>query len=195
MMMIEPDPTDVSPTSSPPTSPTITVGMIRTANGGRLSRGSPPTIRASSERRPCSQALNTMALAASRSVHPRNSFVRFSTCSLSPTLWMMKTPAKAIGIDPMHSHPTSGQRTVRRRMWTPPPIGFITIAATRSDETAAVGLIPKKITRIGVIKAPPPIPVIPTVNPTIAPARTMPQSMCIGRVYGRSGSADSRSVD
>ena len=112
MMMIEPDPTDVRPTSSPPTSPTITVGMIRTANGGRLSRGSPPTIRASSERRPCSQALNTMALAASRSVHPRNSFVRFSTCSLSPTLWMMKTPAKAIGIDPMHSHPTSGQRTV-----------------------------------------------------------------------------------
>ena len=60
---------------------------------------------------------------------------------------MMKTPAKAIGIDPMHSHSTSGQRTVRRRMWTPPPIGFITIAATRSDDTAAVGLIPKKITQ------------------------------------------------
>ena len=119
----------------------------------------------------------------------------FSTCSVSPTLCTMKTPANAIGIDPMHSHLTSGQRTVRRRMCTPPPIGFIIIAATRSDETAAVGLMSKKITRIGVIKAPPPIPVIPTVNPTIAPARTMPQSICTGRSFGGRGRADPRPVD
>jgi hypothetical protein len=92
----------------------------------------------------------------------------------------MKTPANAIGIEPMHNHRTSSQRTVRRRIWTPPPTGFITIAATRSEDTAVVGLMLKKINRIGVINAPPPIPVSPTVNPTKTDARTMAQSICIG---------------
>ena len=88
----------------------------------------------------------------------------------------MKTPAKAVGIDPMHSHLTSFQRTVLRRMWTPPPTGFMTIAATRSDETAVVGLILKKISRIGVMRAPPPIPVRPTVKPTRTEASVIFQS-------------------
>ena len=34
----------------------------------------------------------------------------------------------------------------------PPPIGFITTAATRSLDTAASGSMPKPITRIGVIE-------------------------------------------
>src|SRR2546423_615487 len=55
----------------------------------------------------------------------------------------------------------------------------MTIAATRSDDTAVVGLMPKKISRMGVMSAPPPIPVNPTVNPTITEANAMAQSMCI----------------
>jgi hypothetical protein len=72
-------------------------------------------------------------------------------------------------------------------MCTPPPTGFIAIAATRSDETAAVGVIPKKISRIGVMSAPPPMPVRPTVNPTSTEASTMPQSMSTSRLRRRAG--------
>src|SRR6266508_3302148 len=77
----------------------------------------------------------------------------------------------------MKSHLTSSHLTVFRRIWTP-PTGFMTIAATRSEETAAVGVTPKKIRRMGVMRAPPPIPVRPTVNPTITDASAMDQSMC-----------------
>ena len=42
--------------------------------------------------------------------------------------------------------------------------------ATRSLDTAASGAMPKSSTRIGVISAPPPIPVRPTAKPTINPA-------------------------
>src|SRR6266508_4663192 len=80
----------------------------------------------------------------------------------------------------MNSHLTSSHLTVFRRMWTPPPTGFMTIAATRSEETAAVGVTPKKIRRMGVMRAPPPMPVRPTVNPTITDASAMDQSMCTG---------------
>ena len=100
-------------------------------------------------------------------------------CSLSPMACRMNTPANAIGIEPTQSQRTSSQRTVLRRMCTPPPIGFMTMAATRSDETAAVGVIPKKIKRIGVMRAPPPMPVRPTVKPTITEASTMAQSICM----------------
>ena len=88
------------------------------------------------------------------------------------------TPPNAAGIEPMQSHRTRSHRTVRRRMWTPPPTGFIAIAATRSEETAAVGLMLKKMRRIGVMSAPPPIPVSPTVKPTMAAAKTIRTSMC-----------------
>ena len=55
----------------------------------------------------------------------------------------------------------------------------MTIAATRSEDTAVVGLMPKKINRIGVINAPPPMPVSPTVKPTIIAANAIAQSMCM----------------
>ena len=120
-----------------------------------------------------------MAVAANSKVKPRKVFVTCSTWALSPAECKMKTPANAMGIEPTHSHRTSSQRTVLRRMCTPPPMGFITIAATRSDDTAVVGLIPKKINRMGVMSAPPPMPVRPTVNPTNTEAKTMAQSMCM----------------
>ena len=58
--------------------------------------------------------------------------------------------------------------------------GFITALATRSLETAARGGTPKKSTRIGVISAPPPMPVRPTITPTPKPAAIMTPST--GRV-------------
>ncbi len=121
------------------------------------------------------------AAAASASVTPRKTFVTSSTVALFPAAWRMKTPAKAVGIEPTQSHFTSSHRTVPRRMWTPPPTGFMTIAATRSEDTAVVGLIPKKISRMGVMSAPPPMPVIPTVKPTMTDAVTIAQLMCIPR--------------
>ena len=135
--------------------------------------------RACALRRAWSHARKTIAAAAKVSVTPRKVFVAFSIASLSPLACRRNTPAKAAGIDPMQSHFTNSQRTVRRRTWTPPPTGFITIAATRSEDTAAVGLMPKKIRRIGVMSAPPPIPVRPTVKPTMIDARAIPQSICV----------------
>ena len=59
-------------------------------------------------------------------------------------------------------------------------MGFITTAATRSLETAASGCTPNRITRIGVMSAPPPMPVRPTTTPTIRPARLIQRSRCTG---------------
>ena len=49
-------------------------------------------------------------------------------------------------------------------------MGFITSDANRSLDTAVLGVILNSRTRIGVISAPPPMPVNPTVHPTISPA-------------------------
>jgi len=120
-----------------------------------------------------------MASTATVRVTPRKIFVMFSTRSLLPLACRSSTPANAAGIEPRQSHRTSPHCTVPRRMWTPAPTGFITIAATRSEDTAAVGVTPKKMIRMGVISAPPPMPVSPTVNPTMTDARTISQSICI----------------
>ena len=150
-------------------------------------RGSLPSVgsvarspaRACALRRAWSHARKTIAIAASVSVTPRKSLRRvLDRLAVTARVQEQNTPANAAGIEPMQSHFTNSQRTVRRRTWTPPPTGFITIAATRSEDTAAVGLMPKKIRRIGVMSAPPPIPVRPTVKPTMIEARAIPQSMC-----------------
>src|SRR5450631_2445017 len=51
--------------------------------------------------------------------------------------------------------------------------------ATRSLETAASGWTLKTTTRIGVIRAPPPMPVSPTTKPTSSPATARDRSMCM----------------
>ena len=73
-------------------------------------------------------------------------------------------------MEPVASQRTSPQFTVPRRQCTPPPMGRITIAATTSLETAASGGTPKTSTKMGVISAPPPMPVRPTTKPTNTPA-------------------------
>jgi len=51
--------------------------------------------------------------------------------------------------------------------------------ATRSLETAASGWMLKTTTRIGVIRAPPPMPVSPTTKPTSNPASAKDRSRCM----------------
>ena len=84
----------------------------------------------------------------------------------------------AAGTEPTDNQRTSVQLTVRRLMCTPPPIGFSTNDATTSEEMAADGVMWNKMTSIGVIKAPPPIPVSPITKPTTTPAAAI--SHCTG---------------
>lgn len=97
--------------------------------------------------------------------------------SSPPNRRSRSTPQNALGTEPTTSHLTRFQFTVFCRMWTAPPKGFMTADVTMSLETAASGLTPKKNTSIGVMRAPPPIPVRPTTNPTTAPPTTNPTSM------------------
>ncbi len=90
--------------------------------------------------------------------------------SLLPSMRRISTPANAHGTEPTISHLTSEVFTLPRRACTAPPTGFMIRAATRSLETAVSGWTRKMMTRIGVISAPPPIPVRPTTNPTMSPA-------------------------
>ena len=89
--------------------------------------------------------------------------------SLNQTLSGGIVPA---GTDPVTIQRTRRRLTVPARRCTPAPIGRITTAATRSDEIAADGLMPNSRINMGVISAPPPAPVMPTSNPTIALPRT-----------------------
>ena len=79
----------------------------------------------------------------------------------------------ADGTEPIDNQRTSVQLTVRAWMCTPPPIGFNTNDATTSEEIAADGVTWKKITSIGVMSAPPPMPVRPMTHPTINDANAM----------------------
>ena len=63
--------------------------------------------------------------------------------------------------------------TVPLRRCTAAPTGRISTAATRSLEMAADGWIPNRRISIGVIRAPPPAPVMPTSRPTTALPSTM----------------------
>src|SRR5271170_429737 len=87
-------------------------------------------------------------------------------------------PANAIGTEPSTIHPTRPLLTVPLRRCTPAPTGRMTTAATRSLEIAADGVTPNSRISIGVISAPPPAPVTPTRNPTMALPRTMYGSIC-----------------
>jgi hypothetical protein len=57
----------------------------------------------------------------------------------APTLRSRNTPPNAAGIDPSINHLTRSFCTVRRDQCTAPPIGFITIDATMSLDTAVSG--------------------------------------------------------
>src|SRR5919201_5197108 len=94
-------------------------------------------------------------------------------CALSPYRCLIKmaapTPASESGPDPANIQSVSRACTVpSRRCRTAPNV--LKIAPWKmSVPTAYVGLKPKRITRIGVIKEPPPIPVSPTSAPSSSP--------------------------
>src|SRR4051794_37620914 len=151
---------------SPPTTPTSSVGMGLMECDSWLAAGPLALLDLA-----CRAILATMATDATRRAHPSRTLRSFSTRSPDPSALRMSTPERAAGTEPMHSHLTRRQSIVPRLTWTPPPMGFITSDASRSLETAVVGVMLKSRTRIGVIRAPPPMPVRPTVKPTIRPAR------------------------
>ena len=167
-MISEPEPTEVNPTIRPPAAPSRAVGSGRTVIG----RASPVPSR-----RPAAQALSSRPPAASSSATPSAILIACCTEASSPSSRSSSTPRNADGMLPTHSQPTSRQLTVPRRACTQPPNGFITALAARSLETAATGGTPKKRTRMGVISAPPPIPVSPTMMPTPSPASARVRSI------------------
>lgn len=111
---------------------------------------------------------------------PRAYLIVCWTCSPSPKALATSTPQKAAGTDPAHSQPTSRRLTVPRRMWTAPPTGFMMAEATRSLETAARGGTLKSNIIIGVISAPPPMPVRPMMIATRNDPTARGMSMPIG---------------
>ena len=170
-MISEPEPTDVMPTMSPPMTPIATVGIGLTFTGVVGSTATVP-------RRLVINVLMIIVTAASSNAMPRASLI-VSWRSLPPPIdCRIRTPANADGTEPMHSHSTRRLSTVPRLACTAAPTGFITSEATRSEATAVEGWTFRSSTRIGVISAPPPMPVRPTTKPTIRPARTSAKSTC-----------------
>ena len=76
----------------------------------------------------------------------------------------------AAGKLPSHRRLTIGQSIIPLRTCRPVTAIFVIAANHRSVPTAVSGAVPKVSTRIGVISAPPPTPVIPTTKPVSAPA-------------------------
>jgi len=98
-------------------------------------------------------------------------WIAIPTLAIAGSLGRKKLVPTGLGTLPTHSQRTSAQFTEPFRACTKPPNGFITALAARSLETAASGGTPKASTRIGVISAPPPMPVSPTIVPTPKPAK------------------------
>ena len=167
------------PTTSPPTTPMTTVGSRRSRNGLAATDSLPASSSAALRvLRVCSRALAMTEEAASSNATPRACLMRSWTMAPSPSWRSTSTPTNAAGTEPTMSQRTRPKLTVPRRRWTPPPTGFMITAATRSLEMAASGWTLNNSTSRGVMSAPPPIPVRPTVNPTSRPAAATYRSIC-----------------
>ena len=174
-MISEPEPTEVMPTTRPPRMPDE---QRRAPGGPRWSR---PGSRRPRRPRPAAAAAGPCAgpaapwrssmPAANRSAMPR--LVLTTALGLRRRCRSRAAPARRrtpTGPSRCTSHLTRPRLTVPRRRCTAPPTGFITIDATRSLDTAASGWMPNSRIIIGVIRAPPPMPVRPTTKPTNSPA-------------------------
>src|SRR5216117_2985580 len=101
------------------------------------------------------------------------------------------TPASDSGPEPRNIHSVSRACTVPSWRWRIAP-KLLKIAPWRmSVPTAYVGLKPKRITRIGVISEPPPMPVRPTIEPISRPVSVNCQvtltGLLIGSIVGLTG--------
>src|SRR3954468_16881678 len=90
---------------------------------------------------------------------------------------MVQTPAIEAGTLPSARKAVSGRFTVPRRRCLHPPTVFVTAAYAMSEPIAVVGAVPNRRIRTGVIREPPPMPVIPTSRPIPNPATTSSGSM------------------
>jgi hypothetical protein len=159
--MSDPAPTEVSPTMKPPTMPMNTVGSRRTGTWSvPLGVDSTNTERKRIESAPMIRA------------EPSKIWSSCSAAFVSPRRCITYVPANAAGTEPMQRNLTTSELTVLRLQWIATPAGFMNSAAIRSEAIAAEGVTPKSSTSIGVIKAPPPIPVSPIKSPTTALPRT-----------------------
>src|SRR6266571_4749636 len=167
----DPEPTEVMPTPSPVIIPTSIVKIGRTT----ISRGAPSDSSRciDARRRASAYAFAPIAAAATSRTTP----VATATASCRelpcPNSRARNTPLNAAGTEPAHIKPAIRRSAVRFRMWTNAPNGLVTAETTRSLPTAASGGMPKKNISIGVIRAPPPMPVSPTTTATAndAPVR------------------------
>ena len=104
---------------------------------------------------------------------------------LSLTLFAISTPISESGTDPTSIHVARRAWTVPSIRWRAAPNDLKTAPWRMSVPTATFALNPKSRIRIGVIRLPPPIPVIPTSRPTPSPARTNCQVMLRAEATGR----------
>src|SRR5512144_1811258 len=149
-MISDPEPTDVIPTISPPTTPMSTVGTARTWSDVSAFR----RTSAASSRRPsaysratsriCRKALAAIDTVARSSATPRATRTVSCTPSPAPSARTANTPAKAEGTDPRTRNRTRRRLTEPCRRWTALPTGFMKKDATRSLETAASGWTPEE---------------------------------------------------
>ncbi len=177
-MINEPAPTEVVETTIPPRAPIATVAAVRT----RTDRSAAVVV---APRRAASADLAAIAATATRRAMPMPIRIRCSNPRSTSVVPSTRAPAMAAGMEPAHNQPTSGQCTAPRRRWTTAPMGLTTAAVTRSVDTATIGSMPSNSTSIGVMSAPPPMPVRPTVKPTMSPER-LTSVACMGYLEGES---------
>jgi hypothetical protein len=103
MIISDPAPTEVMPTTSPPNAPMTTVGSGRSVSSCSEPVRSWPALLSKTQR-------IAMAAAPARSAAPK----AFSTRPDPPNRCRKKAPAQAAGTDPAASHPTRRQFTVPR---------------------------------------------------------------------------------
>ena len=85
------------------------------------------------------------------------------------------TPSSDIGAEPMSIQPASRARTFPIRRCCTAPTVLKAAPWAMSVPIAVAGGMPKRKTRIGVIREPPPMPVIPTSTPVKRPTRAYSQ--------------------
>ena len=122
-----------------------------------------------------------MNVRARKPVPPRISAPPTIFCSspmlLSPILFESSTPTSESGIEPRNIQQASRACTVPSIRCRTAPNDLKTAPCRMSVPTATFALKPKSRIRIGVIRLPPPMPVMPTRIPTKRPASVNCQVM------------------